>query len=349
MHDAHRGVPAPGSERHSQVGLALPTGVATRPVDPARDLEPIALLVNEMRRSVGDPLLDSPADIHDIVAGTEVNTASDTLLVESRDRVILGYAVAYPVIDSTKPRVFLMGATHPRYRGRGIGRALLHWSIDRAAELLSDHPKGTIQAQCGEGELLTQRLYQAAGLRPIRWFADLRLTLTDGEMGFRPDNRSLAPGYRVVRFDEFDPEALRLLHNACFADHWGSSPMTHRYWHEEFLKHESLRPGQSEIVIDRDNSGVAYQLTNEFPQDQATTGRVRWIGSLGVHPAHRRRGLATGLIARHVDSARHDGFDASMISVDTDSLTGANRLYERIGYRRQYGGIRYILGGAEFA
>jgi hypothetical protein len=38
-----------------------------------------------------------------------------------------------------------------------------------------------------------------------------------------------------------------------------------------------------------------------------------------------------------------------MLGVDADSLTGANALYERLGYRRLQGSVRYIFGDADFS
>ena len=41
--------------------------------------------------------------------------------------------------------------------------------------------------------------------------------------------------------------------------------------------------------------------------------------------------------------------EGSMLGVDADSLTGANALYERLGYRRLHGSVRYIFGDAEYS
>jgi hypothetical protein len=38
-----------------------------------------------------------------------------------------------------------------------------------------------------------------------------------------------------------------------------------------------------------------------------------------------------------------------MLGVDAESLTGANKLYESVGYRHSSAGVRYILGDAEFS
>jgi ribosomal protein S18 acetylase RimI-like enzyme len=74
-----------------------------------------------------------------------------------------------------------------------------------------------------------------------------------------------------------------------------------------------------------------------------------WIDKLGVLAQHRGRGIGTTLIERHLARARRDGYEGVMLGVDTESLTGANKLYERIGFTPRYGGVRYILGDANFS
>jgi GNAT superfamily N-acetyltransferase len=340
---------AENETRLDRLVALLPHGYAARAAAPERDALPLSQLINEMRAGVGDPLLDSAADVHDNIAGGEVNTALDTMVIEGPDGVLAGYAVAYPVLDGAKPRVFLFGATRPSVHGQGIGSALIAWTMDRAHERLQQFPDGTIQAQCGEGESRTQRLYQSVGMRPIRWFHDLELRFDVRTTTRDPERFALPAGYSAQPFSSADPEEIRLLHNACFADHWGSSAMSLNVWHEEIMDHEGARPAYGEIVRDESGRAVAYQLTAEFPQDLETTGRVLWISKLGVLPEHRGRGIATALIERHLARAQRDGFEGVMLGVDTESLTGANKLYERVGFTPRYGGVRYILGDANFS
>jgi ribosomal protein S18 acetylase RimI-like enzyme len=158
----------------------------------------------------------------------------------------------------------------------------------------------------------------------------------------------LPAGLRVVPYGEVDTEKLRLLHNHCFADHWGSSAMTEVTWHER-MEASSVRMAASEAVIDEQGTPVAYQISEEFPQDAETLGNLRWLATLGVHRDYRGKGLATHLIQRHLSQARREGFEGSMLGVDADSLTGANALYERLGYTRLQGSVRYIFGDAEFS
>jgi len=279
------------------------------------------------------------------LTGSDIEVARDTLVAVAPDGTAIGFAFANRVTNPEKSRVFLFGRVHPAYQGRGIGRALLRWTKARAEEILDGHPGGTVQVQNFEGDARAIRLCESEGARAIRWFAEMVHTFANT----REEIASPLPaGLRVVPYGEVDSEKLRLLHNHCFADHWGSSAMSEVTWHER-MEAGSVRMAASEAVIDEHGTPVAYQISEEFPQDAETLGNLRWLATLGVHRDYRGKGLATHLIQRHLSQARREGFEGSALGVDSDSLTGANALYERLGYTRLQGSVRYIFGDAEFS
>jgi GNAT superfamily N-acetyltransferase len=234
---------------------------------------------------------------------------------------------------------------HPTHQGRGIGRALLRWTKARAEEILDGHPRGTVQVQNFEGDARARRLCESEGARAIRWFAEMVHRFDEARDAIPAP---LPAGLRVVPYSAVDTEAARLLHNHCFADHWGSSSLSAEIWRERIAA-SSVRLSASEALVDAADNPVAYQISEEFPQDAETLGNLRWLATLGVHRDHRGKGLATHLIQRHLAQAHRDGFEGSMLGVDADSLTGANALYERLGYRRLHGSVRYIFGDAEYS
>jgi ribosomal protein S18 acetylase RimI-like enzyme len=56
-----------------------------------------------------------------------------------------------------------------------------------------------------------------------------------------------------------------------------------------------------------------------------------YVYDLGVRPAWRRRGVALALLHHTFDEFRRRGFAAAELDVDSESLTGALRVYERAG------------------
>ena len=327
------------------IRAVLPAGTTLRPVQPDVDAAVLVELVNADSAHVGNPIRDSVEDMMEELTGSEIDVARDTLIAVAPDGSAIGWAFANRVTNPKKPRVFLFGRVHPAHQGRGIGRALLRWTKARAEEILNGHSGGTVQVQNFEGDARARRLCESEGARAIRWFAEMVHTFanTAEETG-----SPLPTGFRVVPLATIESEKARLLHNHCFADHWGSSPMTEVSWRER-IEASSVRMAASEAVIDEHGVPVAYQISEEFPQDVETLGNLRWLATLGVHREHRGKGLATHLIQRHLSQARREGFEGSMLGVDSDSLTGANALYERLGYTRLQGSVRYIFGDAEFS
>ncbi|MFM8914869.1 MAG: GNAT family N-acetyltransferase, partial [Candidatus Limnocylindrus sp.] len=244
--------------------------------------------------------------------------------------------------SDSAPGAFLIGTVHPAHQGIGLGRAIFTWSRERARVLLADHPTGAMFVHLPDCDAPARRLVESQGGTPIRFYSDMLLHFSDRPIAESLEHLSAPAGYEVLSMDRVDGELLRQLRNHCFADHWGSWEMSPESW-RDLLREDSARPSCSEVVIDRHGALVAMQMTSEFPQDAATVGRVRWVGQLGVHRDHRRRGLASLLIERHLVTAKRDGLEGSMLGVDAASLTGANTLYESLGYRRTGGGIRYSI------
>jgi len=56
------------------------------------------------------------------------------------------------------------------------------------------------------------------------------------------------------------------------------------------------------------------------------------IALVGTRAAGRNRGIASALLVTAMSAARASGYDRASLTVDADSLTGAVRLYERVGF-----------------
>jgi GNAT superfamily N-acetyltransferase len=335
-------------ERLIRLSNALPAGFTALPCDVERDVAELVALTNANYHLVGYPLLYSEGDMREGLTAFGNHAANDAIVVRAPTGVIAGWAWAIGDTDTEKPRAYLDGGVHPLFHGIGLGRALLGWSRDRAEEMLAPFPGATIQAHCVELDQRVQRLYVAAGMRPIRYYSDMLLRFADRPTSSKLSDAPIPAGYQSLAIADVNVEALRVLKNRCFADHWGSSAMSPIEW-QEYLTAESMRSALGEVIADMSGELVAYQLTGAFPQDTDTVGHVLWVNNLGVHREHRNRGLARLLLERHLIRAQADGYEGSMLGVDAASLTGANKLYESVGYKHHSGAVRYILGDAEFS
>ena len=321
----------------------LPQGYRVRHASLEGDAGLIADLINANAHAIGYPLMTSQRDMREELTGEGVDLAADFVVVE--DRSGLGVAWGQTWRNSGRAHgAFLFGGVHPERQGLGIGRAIFTWSRNRAAQLLAGQVTGDLFVQLPEIDRAARRMVESQGGRAIRFYSDMLLRFDERPTDSDVDAVVAPRGYRFVPLESVEAEGLRRLRNHCFADHWGSWEMTPAAW-DDLVNEGSLRPNHSEAIVDERGEPVAMQLTSKFPQDAATIGRVQWVGHLGVHRNHRKRGLASLLIERHLRRAKGEGCAGSMLTVDGESLTGANRLYEGAGYGHYSRTVRYTMDG----
>ncbi|MDO5630008.1 MAG: GNAT family N-acetyltransferase, partial [Mobilicoccus sp.] len=80
-------------------------------------------------------------------------------------------------------------------------------------------------------------------------------------------------------------------------------------------------------ALDDDGDVIAYVLTSQW------TPRELYVNLVGTVASARGRGLAAACMARTLRLAAVSGdYDTIGLEVDSDSPTGATRLYERLGF-----------------
>ncbi|HUO46232.1 MAG TPA: GNAT family N-acetyltransferase [Acidimicrobiia bacterium] len=257
------------------------------------------------------------------------------LTADARVAVVEGALVGWARIwhrpsGEREERAYLLGAVDPDHRGRGIGTALFTWQRSRAEEKLEavdEELPRYLRAQAYDFEESALQLYERQGMAVVRYQDELLRTLAD-----------LPPlphidGITIIPWDQIYSEQARLVNNDAFADHWGSTPRDQRAW-EHDLAASGSKLDLSFLALDHDQV-VGLTLNAHFPDDQAVTGRLDgWIFQLSVASAYRGRGIASGLIISSLHAFKDASFDHAALGVDSENLTGAYRLYERLGFRR---------------
>jgi len=112
-----------------------------------------------------------------------------------------------------------------------------------------------------------------------------------------------------------------------FEDHWGEASMTFDDWRHREL--ESFDPSLWFVGVDGEEvAGFAL-----CEPDRARAGEIGVVGELGVRRPWRRRGLGLALLRMAFRAFADRGIRIVELGVDSDSLTGATRLYQRAGMR----------------
>ncbi len=147
----------------------------------------------------------------------------------------------------------------------------------------------------------------------------------DAEAAARP-HPVVPDGFTLASPKAADEEDVRLAHNSAFADHWGSAPMTAERWHD-FYAGRPMRLGYSTIARNPDGDLVSYVLVGQYMDDEA------YVDLVGTVAGARGRGVAGAALARTIELVRDvEGLRVLGLEVDSDSPTGATRLYERLGF-----------------
>jgi len=219
----------------------------------------------------------------------------------------------YELWPATPERVHLDGYVHPDFRGRGVGR----WIVRNGEELargLGDYlVSGTLAADRAAHELFVRE-----GWRLVRSFFRMVADL-DGSPAPAP------PAGLVVRtFRPEDAERFHAAEEEAFEDHWDHQRNSFEDFRRKELESREFDPTLWWLVLD----GGEVAATVRCVRRRFEMG---WVGMLGVRRPWRRRGIGELLLRTVFADFARRGETRVGLGVDSESETGATRLYQRVG------------------
>jgi ribosomal protein S18 acetylase RimI-like enzyme len=184
----------------------------------------------------------------------------------------------------------------------GVVRAVADHADDRYQQYLSEQGYGRIRSSYRMGIELVGRSFEA------QWPAGARL--------------------RTAREGTDEPLMHGLVEQS-FADHWGFTPAPYDEWLHWLREMGDYDPSLCFIVeVDGVPAGVEICQPGEWGEPDRG-----WVGSLGVLPSFRGRGLGYALLMHAFAEFADRGQPRAGLGVDAENTTGALRLYERAGMR----------------
>ena len=302
-----------------------------------QDVPALTALLNaiDVHEELGEPA-EEPS-IREWLQTPRLDLAADTVAVRTGEELIgvgLVTVSAHPDRDG-RARVQLSGAVHPDHRRRGLGTSIFEQLEARGRVLAAQrHPDLPAvlrtgggrdpEPGAGPGGADVRPVLDRRGYRRVRSWLEMERALP-GEALEVP-----APeGVRILAPVPEQSEAVRAAHVAAFADHWGSAPIDAETWQLWTTSHTS-RPEHSTVALAPDGTVLAYAVTSEDRPG------VLHVALVGTRPEARGRGLARAVLARTLASGAEAGFTAAVLEVDAESLTGATRLYEAVGFERAH-------------
>jgi mycothiol synthase len=291
------------------------------------DADAVANLVNEVNvAEVGVPW--TTADDVRTELTTPGHEPDDDLVLVADDGSLAGYLKRWR--DEPLTTISLIAFVRPGLWGRGLSGWLLRSGEATARELVDrGQPRSPIHLQVARwadnGSAVP--LFESLGYRYVRTFHTMRIELED-----RSEDPDVPDGIVIRTFDpERDAEPVYRALSEAFQDHWGSGFDTFDAWKHEYIDGVTppLDPGLWFVALDGDEV-IGVACCREGPASAPDAANV---DELGVRRAWRGRGIARALLLTAFAEAHRRGIAAVELNVDSESPTGATRLYERVGMR----------------
>ncbi|HWF73318.1 MAG TPA: GNAT family N-acetyltransferase [Solirubrobacteraceae bacterium] len=242
----------------------------------------------------------------------EWGLADFELAADARVAEVDGRIVAYGSVR----REGTFAVVAPEFEGRGIGTRLLRWAEGREAE----RPGGRSRQWVAGANERAAELLRGAGYELVRSYWRMDRPLDESVVAGEPP-----AGVRVRSLDvDGDAATLHELDALSFAGAPDFHPMSLQAFRDEHLGAHDLAPELS-AVAELGGGVVGFALARNWKHEG-----VGFIDVLGVHPDHRRVGIASTLLRSAFAGFAAAGLARAQLGVASDNPS-ARRLYERVG------------------
>lgn len=274
--------------------------------------------------------LEGFAAFYDSFEVDRCDVARDLFIVEVAGRAI-GYARTEwsDEPDGTRHHEVVCFLA-PQWRRLGIGRAMLDTIEARAIAAHGEHPasrQAYFQAEV-EGDPGADALLAEAGYVPVRF----------GYIMLRPNMDAVpdAPLPAGLEIRPVEEEDLRPIWDAAveaFRDAWGFVEPTDRDY--ELFATDPIQSDRTLWRVAWDGDEIVGQVRGFINHEENERYKTKrgWVENISVRRRWRKRGVARALIASTIEGLRERGMTEAALSVDTQNVSGALRLYESVGFR----------------
>lgn len=295
--------------------------------------------IEEVASSFAQPLSNPTRDIILIDGPTQPGQPEGTVLALSR-----ALCLDEPATDSRLYQLRIR--VHPAVRNTGIEQAISQQAIAhiRALETsgtLDPRSNVSVLAMTREEDAETNAIYRSMGLQPIRYAWEMERSLND-PIPQPKDIEGIT--FRPYRHPE-DNDLARTSYNNSFIDHFEFHAMTPEMW-EYGISRPDMRHDLSilaEITTgDRQGQLAGFCICEVMDANNRRLNvQEGWIALLGTTRGWRGVGLGKSLLLRGLQNLKNAGMQTALLGVDSESLTGANRLYESVGFTIRHLEILY--------
>ncbi|MEX0991431.1 MAG: GNAT family N-acetyltransferase [Actinomycetota bacterium] len=300
------------------------TQISLRPAS-LDDLEDVARVRTAIDVAViGKPFMNVD-DFRDQMTSPDLELSRDWVVALDAIGRVAGSGTVWPAMDGP---AFIDNGVHPDSRGIGIGGALMDWAEARAMQ--SGGGPVAVRTAIWLGERSAERFVEARRFRPVRFQQALA-----GEFKEAPPEPRWPVGIACRTMNSpGDDRAMHGMHAEAYEDHWGDSEWdTFENFRHLLIEDETFDPSLVFLAVDGGRIvGDAVMLTGTADNPEGA-----FLTDLAVLREYRGRGIGTALLHEAIREVHGRGLRLVTSMVDSQSLTGADRIYERIGLLPTYG------------
>jgi mycothiol synthase len=324
----------------------LPDGFTARPAT-TDDAEHVASLWNDRLETTRGERPSTPERVLKIWGHKKFNLTTDSRLVFAPDGALIGYAHVRDVKDPPVD-VFAGYSVHPDHaEDDWLWDYLFTWMEAEARRVIPKAPKDAriaLVAGTSEQDVTEQRELERHGFGHSRIFHLMQIDFSSesppplGKTGRWPEGigvREFVPGQ--------DDETLVAAYQEAFANHYG---IIHQPFEAELEEWRQLMQDDDFdaslwfLAIDVvDGVVVGLCICKAAAVGDPERGK---ISDLGIRPAWRRRGIGRALLLHAFAELAGRGIHGAVLTVDTESKSGAPALYEGVGMRSMRANHTYV-------
>jgi ribosomal protein S18 acetylase RimI-like enzyme len=269
---------------------------------------------------------------------TNLNTQKDMLFTEIDDSPIAFSRVEWWQEENPNDRIYsFMVKILPERRNQGIELTMIQWCESRLRQIAENHPQDSnrfFQTYSYEFKTNFNNHLESLNYRPARYFIDMIRPLES------IPEAELPVGIEVRTIGEDEVCKVWDASNEAFQDHWGYSEPKD----EQYLAYKESRNFQPELwQVAWDGDEVVGSVRNfiDHEYNKKYNRKRGWTEFITTRREWRRQGIAKALIIYSMQMHKAMGLSDVGLRVDTLNLTGALKLYQDLGYKKEKTLIAY--------
>lgn len=304
-----------------------------------QDFPEMMKVINAAAIADKDKSGETLADLkHDYQHLTNCDPYQDMIMAEIDDELIAYARVTWWQEEEPNDRIYshFVNIT-PEWRDQGIELAIIQWCEARLRDIAGDHPQDSqriFQTYSNEFKTSFNHLLESQDYEPARFFIEMSRPLDEIPTADMP------PGIVVRPVLKEDHRKIWEASIDAFRDHWGySEPKEEDY--KNYTGSKYFQPDLWQVAWDGDE--VVASVLNYIDPDYNSKHNCKrgWTEDISTRKAWRRRGIAKALIARSMHLHKEKGMKEVGLGVDTFNPSGALKLYEDLGYKKEKTFVNY--------